>query len=541
MSPPVCWRRLGHGRRFSVAPLAGLNRQAGYLFQADALFPWKTAIDNVAIGLETAGVAAEARMTARRTWLTRVGLGAFGARYPHMLSGGQRKRVGLAQVLIRDPKILLMDEPFGPLDAQTRQIMGNLLLDLWSADRKAVLFVTHDLEEAIALSDRVVIMSAGPAARIIGDWTVNAAASARHFRGEARSGLSRPASRDLAEAEGRSDQGLRADGRRVMDFSSFRTRTAPDPQSRCKRRLRSGFRVRRFAAPRNDGGGRRVIMNRITLIALQVLVAIVSVLIWHLLTTIPVDGKPLLPPFFFSTPLDVAERIVKWFSDGTIWRHLWITLVEAMLAFVIGSVGGVLVGFWFARQPRVAAVFDPYVKMVNALPRIVLAPIFTLWFGLGIWSKVALGVTLVFFIVFFNVYQGVKEVSPTVLANARMLGMNERQLMRHVYWPSALVLDVLLAAYLGRFRRGGRGGGRISRLRRGPRLHHPAGRDDVRYRRRFCRHVRAGGLCDRDRHHGHAGRAAAAGLAAGRGGNEGLTRFRNVAACSIVRAEMRPA
>ena len=108
------------------------------------------------------------------------------------------------------------------------------------------------------------------------------------------------------------------------------------------------------------------------------------------------------------------------------------------LAFVIGSIGGVLVGFWFARQPRTAAVFDPYVKMVNALPRVVLAPIFTLWLGLGIWSKVALGVTLVFFIVFFNVYQGVKEVSPTVLANARMLGMSERQLMRHVYWPSAL-------------------------------------------------------------------------------------------------------
>jgi NitT/TauT family transport system ATP-binding protein len=153
-------------------PLDSLNRQAGYLFQADALFPWKTALENVAIGLETAGTpAAEARERAQ-AWLKRVGLSAFGDRYPHMLSGGQRKRVGLAQVLIRDPKIMLMDEPFGPLDAQTRQIMGNLLLDLWSADRKAVLFVTHDLEEAIALSDRVVIMSAGPAARIIGDWTV---------------------------------------------------------------------------------------------------------------------------------------------------------------------------------------------------------------------------------------------------------------------------------------------------------------------------------------------------------------------------------
>jgi NitT/TauT family transport system ATP-binding protein len=161
----------GHAEIFG-APLRGLNRQAGYLFQADALFPWKTAVENVAIGLETAGTPASEARPRARDWLKRVGLAAFADRYPHMLSGGQRKRVGLAQVLIRDPKILLMDEPFGPLDAQTRQIMGNLLLDLWSADRKAVLFVTHDLEEAIALSDRVVIMSAGPAARIIGDWRV---------------------------------------------------------------------------------------------------------------------------------------------------------------------------------------------------------------------------------------------------------------------------------------------------------------------------------------------------------------------------------
>ena len=153
-------------------PLTGLNRDAGYLFQADALFPWKTAIDNVAIGLEVSGVPRARALERAQAWLTSVGLATFGNRYPHMLSGGQRKRIGLAQVLIRDPKILLMDEPFGPLDAQTRQIMGNLLLQLWSADRKAVLFVTHDLEEAIALADRVVIMSAGPHARIIGDWRV---------------------------------------------------------------------------------------------------------------------------------------------------------------------------------------------------------------------------------------------------------------------------------------------------------------------------------------------------------------------------------
>jgi NitT/TauT family transport system permease protein len=179
-------------------------------------------------------------------------------------------------------------------------------------------------------------------------------------------------------------------------------------------------------------------MSRPTLLWLQLLVAAVAVLLWHVLTTIPIAGVQVLPPFFFSTPRDVALRIVKWAVEGSIWHHLWITLTEAVLAFVTGSIAGILVGFWFARQPLIAAVFDPYVKMINALPRVVLAPIFALWLGLGIWSKVALGFTLVFPIVFFNVYQGVKEVSPTVLANARMLGMEERQLMWHVYWPSAL-------------------------------------------------------------------------------------------------------
>jgi NitT/TauT family transport system permease protein len=179
-------------------------------------------------------------------------------------------------------------------------------------------------------------------------------------------------------------------------------------------------------------------MSRITLLFLQIMVAVVSLALWHVLTTYPIFGRMILPPFFFSNPFEVGKQIVHWFATGIIWKHLYVTLLEATLAFIIGSIGGIIVGFWFARQPRTAAVFDPYVKMANALPRVVLAPIFTLWLGLGIWSKVALGVTLVFFIVFFNVYQGVKEVSPTVLANARMLGMNERQLMRHVYWPSAM-------------------------------------------------------------------------------------------------------
>ncbi len=155
--------------------LSGLNAQAGYLFQQDALMPWKTAIDNAAIGLDVAGVARSDSLERARQMLGRVGLKSFADRYPHQLSGGQRKRVALAQMLVRQPKILLMDEPFGPLDAQTRIMMGDLLLGLWQQDRKAVMFVTHDLEEAIALSDRVLVMSSGPSSRIIGEFRIDLA------------------------------------------------------------------------------------------------------------------------------------------------------------------------------------------------------------------------------------------------------------------------------------------------------------------------------------------------------------------------------
>ncbi len=159
--------------RVDGAAVEGVMAPCGYLFQQDALMPWKTARDNVAVALEPRGVARAQALSRAQDWLAKVGLAAFGDRYPHQLSGGQRKRVALAQMLIRDPKILLMDEPFGPLDAQTRALMGDLLLDLWSADRKAVLFVTHDLEEAIALADRVVVMSAGPAARIVAQHAID--------------------------------------------------------------------------------------------------------------------------------------------------------------------------------------------------------------------------------------------------------------------------------------------------------------------------------------------------------------------------------
>ncbi|MBL8331447.1 MAG: ABC transporter ATP-binding protein, partial [Rubrivivax sp.] len=157
--------------RVGGQPLAGLNRRAGYLFQADSLMPWRTALGNVMAGLEFRGVP-DARAQAE-AWLRRVGLGGFGDRYPHQLSGGMRKRTSLAQVLALDPELILMDEPFSALDIQTRQLMENEVLALWQARPRAVLFITHDLDEAIALSDRVVVLSAGPASRPIGEFRID--------------------------------------------------------------------------------------------------------------------------------------------------------------------------------------------------------------------------------------------------------------------------------------------------------------------------------------------------------------------------------
>ncbi len=175
----------------------------------------------------------------------------------------------------------------------------------------------------------------------------------------------------------------------------------------------------------------------------QVVMMIAFFALWHVMT-VPGIVPPLYfddpskAAFFFGEPLKVLSRVWEWFSSGDIYAHLWVTLWETILAFAIGTVSGLGIGLWLALNPVASALCDPYIKALNSMPRVILAPIFSVWFGLDIASKVALGVTLVFFIVFFNVYQGVREVSPTVLANARILGANRKQLLRHVYVPSAM-------------------------------------------------------------------------------------------------------
>jgi len=198
--------------------------------------------------------------------------------------------------------------------------------------------------------------------------------------------------------------------------------------------------------------------SKVSLLLGQILIAVAFLSTWQVLVT---TGK--LDKFFFSRPSDIAARIGTWLQSGSIWPHLLVTLEEAALAFALGAGAGVLSGFALARSPRLGALADPFIKILNALPRVVLAPIFLLWFGLGIWSKVALGVTVVFFIVFFNTHQGVRDVDKSVVDNARMLGASEWQLTRHVLIPSALtwvfsslhisigfaVIAVVVGEYLG--------------------------------------------------------------------------------------------
>ena len=164
----------------------------------------------------------------------------------------------------------------------------------------------------------------------------------------------------------------------------------------------------------------------------QLLLLIAVFVLWDVLTR-----TEILPPFFFGEPLVVLQRVWEWFSGGTIYRHLGVTLLETILAFVIGTIAGLVFGLWLALSNTASALLDPYIKAFNSMPRVILAPIFAVWFGLGIWSKVLLGVTLVFFIVFFSVYHGVREVNPVLVANARMLGASRGQLLRYVYVPSA--------------------------------------------------------------------------------------------------------
>src|SRR6266568_4435975 len=258
--------------------------KVGYMFQKDTLLPWATTLDNVYLPMDVQGVRDSRKAGAL---IDMVGLTGFEGHFPRQLSGGMRKRVQLARLLAQDPDVLLMDEPFGALDAQTRLIIQEEFLKIWERQRKTVLFVTHDLQEAIALSDRVVL--------IIGLW-----------EGVCRTGLA--------------------------------------------------------------------------------------------------------SEFWVSRPFLIAARLWDTARAGTVWFHMGVTVIETVSGFILGALAGIIAGFALARWRRAHVALEPYLMGVYSLPRVALAPLFIMWFGIGIPSKIMLAISIVFFILLINTYVGVQNV-----------------------------------------------------------------------------------------------------------------------------------
>ena len=419
-------------------PVAGISPDIGFVFQADALFPWRSVLDNVAAGPIFRGAAQGRGATTRRAdWIARVGLKRFEKHYPHQLSGGMRKRVALAQTFINQPKILLLDEPFSALDIQTRTLMQDELLGLWSEAQASVIFVTHDLEEAIALADKVYVLTAGPAT-VKAVYTIDlprprVTAEIRYepaFIDYARTDLER-------SARGGSEAATTRPPRRPPEPEGAPSMTvmhrAPDPRParhastepvRARDRGRATPRVAPAAADRRS---RR---------ASAILVAVLGG--WELGARFGAHRPVLLrQPVRDRRPgLDLDHGGHQ--RRGRCGSRSSSRMEETVLGFFIGAVGGVVCGIVLGRNRLLADIFSTYIKVANSIPRVVLGSIFIIALGLGMASKVALAVVMVFFVVFANAFQGVREADRAMIANAQILGASPFQITRPVIIPSAM-------------------------------------------------------------------------------------------------------
>ena len=339
-----------------------------------------------------------------------------------------RKRVALAQSLINEPRILLMDEPFSALDVQTRAIMSNELLQLWDLTRPPVVFVTHDLEEAIALADKVVVMTAGPGGTVKASFDIDLPRPRVGAGDPLRAAFRRSVPPDLGRA-------ARGGGRRLR----------PDHRSEheggllidCCHRTHG----RRANATRSPRRSSRTAPNcadaESSFTLCQVGVSLVVILGgWQLY--VGNDSRKII---LYGEPSGIVGQLRTWITEGTAFGSLgdqiWVTFEEALLGFLIGTALGIVAGIALGRIRFLADVFSPYIKVLNSIPRIVLGSVFVLAFGLGIESKVLLVIVLVFFGVFFNAFQGVREVDRNLIANARILGASRWQVTRQVVLPSA--------------------------------------------------------------------------------------------------------
>ncbi len=372
--------------------VSDVNTDVGYMTQKDNLLPWRTVRDNIAFPLELAGVAKPERADRADQVIKHVGLDGFAHRFPHELSGGMRKRACLARMLLYGAETALLDEPFAALDAQLKLAMHDLLLKLAAETGQTVVLVTHEPRAGLHAPSSHI----GTRAAHRPQATARCAQCPLHSR-----------------VQGALRRALGASARRISRGTGM---TAPDVDA-------VTTDLRDNSSPRFGSG---------FMVICQVVLGLVFLLLWQ-----GASGR-LVDSFFISNPLEVGTRLMEWIADGSLFLHIWSTVYATVMGFLVGSVGGLILGIWLGVSPFTSRLLNPYLNALNALPKVALAPLFVLWFGLGIESKVALAAVLVLFLVFLNTYAGVREVDQDLIDGARLMKATRTQVITKVIVPSAM-------------------------------------------------------------------------------------------------------
>jgi NitT/TauT family transport system ATP-binding protein len=416
--------------------VADLNRRVGFITQDSNLYAWMTVLENVEFALDVRGIPAEERHRRSAEYLRMVGLEGFEHHYPHQLSGGMQKRVSIIRTLIYEPDTVLMDEPFGALDSQTRMGLQNDLLKIWSTRRQTILFITHDLTEAISLSDRIVVMSQRPG-HIIRTFDIPLERPRDVFSIQADPGFGQIYNEIWSTLRGEVIASLepeqQGDGsrRRELPAPAGNGATAAEPKAPS-----DGGAAPAARADSTAGRAARGFFSTVNLYRALMLAGVLGA--WEVASDLA-----LIDPLVFSHPLGVFESLVhllrgEAISGGTIYDQIRVTVSEMLTGFAIGGLIGMSLGFLLGRTRMLARVLEPFILATFGVPIIAIAPIFILLLGIGYPSKIGIATMTSFFVVFFQTYAGVSTINEEQLQLARIMGASRQRIVRRVLIPASL-------------------------------------------------------------------------------------------------------